>query len=238
MNHTRNIKIGAIAWGLLGFFSVALPTLHELPDLILTIYKQNDATIQLPEGFSFPYLLAGIAFEPIMIVCLILFGYGFLSIWNNTRLKISLVTTIIIFVYAITRTFWGWVEINYAQSIEVLIMTNNWEEIASADIYKGLGAGINGIVAGTLSVSLVLFFIRINESISGSNLGKNGGLIVMATLIPSIVIKTLSLWYYPYIMTGIFSILMTLKSFGIGLIAIEIYRQSNRFSTLIPKDLA
>ena len=225
MNYERNIKIGAIAWGVLGFFSAPLPVFHEIPDLVLTIYKQKGAIVNLPEGFTFPYWIAGIVYEPIMVVCLILFGMGFLSIWKKTRQRIALVNMLVIFVYAVTRTFWGWVDINYAQSVEVLNMTNNWDTFASAEMFRGIGSGINGVVATTLAICLTLFFIRTNKNKPNINLGKIGGIMVIATLLPSVITKTLSLWYLPYVMTGIFSVLMTLKSFGIGLMAIDVYRQ-------------
>ncbi len=234
MKHDRSIKTGAIAWGVLAFFSSVIPVFHAIPDLVLTIYKQDGSTVNLPEGFTFPYWIAGTVYEPIMVICLVLFGTGFLSIWKKTRQKIALVNVLVIFVYAVTRAFWGWLHINYAQSVEVLGATSNWEAFASAEMFQGLGAAINGVVAITLVVCLTLFFSRTNKDRSNTNLGKIGGIIVLASLIPAVVANVLSRWYLPYAMTGVFIVLMNSKSLGLGLMAIDLYRQSGGFQFSSP----
>jgi hypothetical protein len=229
MNHERNIRIGAIAWGVLAVFAAVIPAFHGLPDLVLiNVSRQAGSAVNLPEGFAFPYLLAGVIYEPVLVICIVLFGICFVSIWKTTKEKSAFINLIGIFIYAGTRAFWAWVDINYARAIGALERSGSWEEFASAEMFKGLGAGINGLVGIGLAVCLTIFFIRSDKDGRRWNVGTVGAIIVAVSVFLSVVTKTLTLWYFPFVLTAMFSVFLTLKSIGLGMMAIAIYQRASR----------
>jgi hypothetical protein len=227
----RRIRVGAIAWGILSFFAVTLPVLHAIPDLLFQLYDpKTNLTPAALRVCSFSFLTAGVLFEPIMILCIVLFAMSFLQIYAITRRRIALVNAILLLLYAAGRAFWAWADVNAALAVDGSDGLLLWsaQSISKASLFKGLAAAGNGLVATVLTVALMVYF-RGTESAGWASPGFVGTIIILGTVVPSIAVKTATLWYRPELLTAVFLLLMTAKSIGIALTALAVYGQSTEY---------
>jgi hypothetical protein len=228
MSPVGRIKVGAVAWGILSFFAVALPVLHAIPDLVFRLADpRTTLSPAVMKACWFSFLTAGVLFEPIMVCCIVLFALSFLQIHAITNRRIALVSAILLFVYAAGRAFWGWADVNIALAVLGREGTLLWSaaSVAEAPLLKGLAAAGNGLVATAVAVCLMIYFRR-TETGGCASPGCLGTLIILSTVVPSVVVKIATLWYMPEFFTGVFLLLMTIKSIGIELTALAVYAQS------------
>jgi len=88
-----------------------------------------------------------------------------------------------------------------------------------------VAAAGNGTIATAVAVSLMIHFKK-TELASRFRPGMAGSGIILATIIPAVMVKIATLWVMPAFFTALFLLLMTIKSVGIMLTAIAVYRQS------------
>lgn len=223
MSPEKLMKAGAISGVVLAVVSVLVSDMHAVPDLIITLAQGKGNTISLPEGFAFPYQLAGAVGEPILIMSILLFGLGFFGAWKKTGRKSAKTASVIAFFYAITRIFEAIITLNYATAVESARTTGDLNILELPGMLLGIGAAFTGITGGIVLASCIAVYF----SHVGIKLGKIGGLIVVTAVATGMVTKTLSLWVWPYALTAAFVILMCAKSVGIAFISNSLYRQAS-----------
>ncbi len=226
MTSAKLMKAGAIAGIVLAVVAVLVSDMHSVPDLVITVAQRRGNMITLPEGLAFPYWVAGAIGEPVLIVSIVIFGLGFLAAWRQTGERAAKAAAIVAFVYAAERIFWMAATLNYAVAVGTVQATSDLSSLALPGMLKGIAALIAGITAGIVMASfLMVYFSR-----TGIALGKTGGLLVVLAVPVGIVVKTLTLWVWPYEMTVIFMLSMGAKSVGIALMSIALYQQAGNLS--------
>lgn len=222
MTSEKMMKAGAIAGIIIAIVAVLLSDMHSVPDLVITLAQGRGNVIVLPEGFTFPYWLAGAVGEPILIISIFVFGLGFIGAWRKIGEKTAKTAGIIAFIYGAERIFEAIATVKYAIDVESVRATGDLTSLIFPGMLKGMSALITGITGGIILASLIaIYFSR-----TGIKLGKIGGLLVIITVATGILVKTLSLWIWPYGMTAAFLLLMCTKSMGIAFMSIALYQQA------------
>lgn len=222
MTSEKLMKAGAIAGVIIAVVAVLSADMHSVPDLVITLAQGRGNVIVLPEGFAFPYWLAGVVGEPILIISIFIFGLGFIGAWRKTGEKTAKTAGIIAFIYSAERIFFAIATVKYAIGVESVRATGDLTSL----VFPGMLKAISGLPAGVLAVILASF-VSIYFSRMGIKLGKIGGLLLAITVAMGMGIQVaLSLWIWPYGMTAAFLLLMCTHSVGIAFMSIALYQQA------------
>ncbi len=222
MTSEKLMKAGAMAGAIIAVVGTFVGDMHSVPDLVITLAQGRGNVIVLPEGFAFPYWLAGTVGEPILIISIFIFGLGFIGAWRKTGEKTAKIAGIIAFIYSAERIFLAIATVKYAIGVESVRATGDLTSL----VFPGMLKGISALVAGVLAVILASF-VSIYFSRMGIKLGKIGGLLLAITVAMGMGIQVaLSLWIWPYGMTAAFLLLMCTHSVGIAFMSIALYQQA------------
>ena len=207
---------------ILAIVSVLVSDMHAVPDLVLTLAQNSANRVILPEGFAFPYWLAGVVGEPILVLSIFAFALGLVGAWRKTGERSAKIASIVAFIYAAERVFWAIADVQYARAVEALLTTGDMTSLTLPGMLKGIIALVDGITAGIiLALFLTIYFSR-----TKTRLGEVGGMLVLIAVSAGIVVKTASLWVWPYQLITAFLLSMVAKSVGIALMSSALYQQA------------
>lgn len=210
MTPEKLMKAGALAGVTIAIVGQLVPDLHTVPDLVITLAQSGGNVIVLPEGIAFPYWLAGVVGEPILIVSFLLVGLGFIGAWRKTREKTARIAGIVALIFSAERIFWAIADVSYATAVESVQATGDMTGLVFPGMLKGIAALFGGIIAVILASFIFVYFSRM-----GIKLGKVGGLLDVTAVATGIAAKTLTLWIWPHELTAVFVLLMVTKNVGI-----------------------
>ncbi|MEM2940934.1 MAG: hypothetical protein QW304_05235 [Thermoproteota archaeon] len=87
MTPVKWMKIGAVACGIMAVAALFVSDMHGAQDLVIILAQAKGSVFVLPEGSAFPYWLAGVVGEPVLITAIYIFGLGFIGAWKKTGEK-------------------------------------------------------------------------------------------------------------------------------------------------------
>lgn len=222
MTPVKWMKTGAIACGIMAIAAVIVSDMHATQDLVIVLAQAKGSVFLLPEGSAFPYWLAGLVGEPILITAIYIFGLGFIGAWKKTGEKTAKKAGVLAFIYGTARIFSAIAAALYAMAVESVQVTGDLTKLVFPGMLKGVSVLIAGIIGGIIFASFIaLYFSR-----TGVKLGKIGGMIVVIAVAMGIPVKTLATWILPYVLTGAFLLLMAVKSVGLVFVIIALYQQA------------
>ena len=90
---------------------------------------------------------------------------GLYGSWLKYHHSIALIATVVGILYILERAFWSYVTINFANSIQLHPVINDYSLLTQASFLKGLGALLGGLIGGFgFSTVLTLLFFSIRNS--------------------------------------------------------------------------
>jgi hypothetical protein len=222
LTSNRLIRVGAVAGVFFAICSTLVSDMHTVADLVLDVAKNSGAAMKLMRGLEFPFWMTGVVAGPVVAVSAFLFGLGFIGARQRGRDTMATLSAAAAFVYCAAEIFAAVADVHYARAIEGLQIVGDMGRLNGPGTLRGISALAVGVIGGIV----MTFFIAMHFQARRIRIGKVGALLALASVLTGILVKTLSLWLWPYELMAAFLVLMGLKSVGIALISGALYQEA------------
>jgi hypothetical protein len=176
---SKLLFIGALGAFFLAIAATLVSDMHGIGDWFISSLQERKYVLNPAPIYSTPYTIAGYFGEPLLIISIVMLTAGLYGSWLKYHHSIALIATIIGILYILERVFWSYVTINFANSIQLHPVINDYTLLTQAGFLKGLGALFGGLIGGFgFSTVLTLLFFSIRNPY-----GIAGGLIVLAAML-------------------------------------------------------
>ncbi len=210
------LLIGALG----AFFLVTAATLasdmHGNGDWFISSLQARKVALNPAAAYSTPYIVADYFGQPLLIFSITMLTVGLYGSWLKYHSSIALIAMVIGILYLLERIFWSCVTINFANSIQLHPVINDYTRLTQAGFLKGLSALLGGVIGGfgfSTALTLLFFIIR-------NPYGIAGGLIVLAAMSIGMPVKIHFMRHVSSAMLTTFIISMVIKNFRIVLMGV------------------
>jgi len=205
MNELNNIQMQKPFVLLLAFSMMMVSDFHSIGDLVLSSSLKN-GTINAVSQISFAYYFTGIVAQPLMIVSLIVLLFG---VRKNCLLKKERITFGVIYsLWLLLELVCSIYDIKYGYVVSHPELNNFSEELVQIATVRGIANLFVALVGGFF----LSFFLFSKFRHSKNKLGVLSVIIFFFTIIVSILVKVLSIFFYPQLFMAVFILLMCIKS--------------------------
>ena len=216
------LLIGALG----AFFLVTAATLvsdmHGIGDWFIASLQTKKYALNPVPIYDTPYTIAGYFGEPLLILSIAMLTVGLYGSWLKYHKSIALIAMIVGILYIFERVFWSYVTTNFANSIQIQRMINDYTVLTQAGFLKGLGALFGGLIGGFgFSTALTILFFSLRNPY-----GIAGGLIVIAAMLIGMPAKIYFMNHVSATVLTIFIISMVIKNFGIVFMGVGLLTES------------
>ncbi len=222
MSTNRMMFIGALAGFCLAIVAQIVSDMHGIGDWDVSYLQISNQPLNPAYPYSTPYTIAGLIGEPLLIVSIIAFSFGFFGSWLENKQTISIVVFIVGLLYAMERIYWSYSAINFGNAIKQVEVLFDYSLLQRAGYLKGIGALLGGIIGGFgFSTAITIYFFSTNQLF-----GKIGGFIVIGSMLVGMPAKILFMDNISALLVFIFMGSMTIKNIGIALMGVGLLIQS------------
>jgi hypothetical protein len=214
--------IGALGAFFLATAATLVSDMHGIGDWFISSLQARKYALNLAPIYAAPYTIAGYFGEPLLILSIIMLTVGLYGSWLKYHKSIALIAMIVGILYILERVFWSYVTTNFANSIRIHQVINDYTVLTRAGFLKGLGALFGGLIGGFgFSTALTILFFSIRNPY-----GIAGGLIVIAAMLIGMPAKIVFMNHVSSTVLTIFIISMLIKNFGIVFIGVGLLTES------------
>ena len=214
--------IGALGAFFLATAATLVSDMHGIGDWFVSSLQVRKYALDPAPIFATPYTIAGYFGEPLLIFSIAMLTVGLYGSWLKYHKAIALIAVVIGILYILERVFWSYVTINFANSIQIHPVINDYTLLAQAGFLKGLGALFGGLIGGFgFSTVLTLLFFSIRNPY-----GIAGGLIVLVTMLIGMPAKIYFMNHVSSTVLTIFIISMVIKNFGVILMGVGLLHEA------------
>lgn len=218
----KMLFIGALGGFFLATAATLVSDMHGIGDWFISSLQVRNYALNPAPIFGTPYTIAGYFGEPLLVLSITMLTVGLYGSWLKYHKTIALIAMIVGILYILERIFWSYVTINFANSIQIHPMTNDYTVLTQAGFLKGLGALFGGLIGGFgFSTVLTIFFFSIRNPY-----GIAGGLIVIAAMLIGMPVKIYFMNHVSATVLTTFIISMVVKNFGIVFMGVGLLTES------------
>jgi hypothetical protein len=218
----KMLFVGAIGLFFLAIAATLVSDMHGIGDWYISSLQVKKYPLNPASIYSAPYTIAGYFGEPLLILSIAMSTLGLYGSWLKYHKSIAFIAVVIGILYMFERVFWSYVTINFARSIQVYPVINNYSVLTQAGFLKGVGALLGGIIGGFgFSIALTVFFFSLRNPY-----GIAGGFIVIATMLIGMPAKIYFMNHISSTVLTIFMLSMVIKNFGIVFMGIGLLTEA------------
>ncbi len=219
--------IGALGAFFLATAATLVSDMHGIGDWFVSSLLSRKLALNPASIYSAPYAIAGWFGEPLLTLSIAMLTTGLYGGWLKYHKSIALIAMVIGILYILERVFWGYVTVNFSNSIQNHLFINDYSVLTQAGFLKGLGALFGGLIGGFgFSTALTLLFFSLRNPY-----GIAGGLIVLATMLIGMPAKVYFMDHISSAVLTTFLISMVIKNFGIVLMGVALFTESFKIPT-------
>lgn len=216
------LLIGSLGAFFLATAATLVSDMHGIGDWFISSLQVSKNALNPAPIYAAPYTIAGYFGEPLLILSIAMLTAGLYGSWLKYHKSIALIAMIIGIVYILERIFWSYVTTNFANSIQIHPIINDYSVLTQAGFLKGLGALFGGLIGGFgFSIALTILFFNLQNPY-----GIAGGLIVLASMLIGMPAKIYFMNHVTSTVLTIFIISMVIKNFGIVFMGIGLLKES------------
>jgi hypothetical protein len=218
----KMIFIGALGAFFLATTATLVSDMHGIGDWFISSLEGGKHALNPAPIYGAPYKIAGYFGEPLLIISIAMLTVGLYGSWLKYHKTIALIAMVIGILYILERVFWSYVTTNFANSIQIHPIINDYTVLKQAGFLKGLGALFGGLIGGFgFSIALTTLFFTLQNPF-----GIAGGLIVIATMLIGMPAKMYFMDHVTPAVLTIFIISMVIKNFGIIFMGVGLLKES------------
>lgn len=208
---SKMLFIGAIGAFFLATAATMVSDMHGIGDWFISSLQVRKIGLNPAPIYGTPYSIAGYFGEPLLIISIAMLTVGLYGSWLKYHRSIALIAIVIGILYIFERIYWSYVTTNFATSIQIHPVINDYAVLKQAGFLKGLGALFGGLIGGFgFSTALTILFFTLR-----SPYGIAGGLIVIAAMLIGMPAKLYFMNHVSSTVLTVFLISMVIKNFGI-----------------------
>ena len=216
------LVIGALGAFFLATAATLVPDMHGIGYWFVSSLQVKKYALDPAPIFATPYTIAGYFGEPLLIFSIAMLTVGLYGSWLKYHKSIAFIAMIVGILYILERVFWSYVTINFANSVQIHPMINDYSALTQAGFLKGLGALFGGLIGGfAFSTALTILFVSIRNPY-----GIVGGLIVIATMLIGMPAKIYFINHVSSAVLTTFIISMVIKNLGIVFMGVGLLAES------------
>ena len=214
--------IGALGAFFLATAATLVSDMHGIGDWFISSLQVRKYALNPASIYSAPYIIDGYFWEPMLILSIAMHSTGLYGCWLKYHKSIAFIAMIVGILYILERVFWSYVTINFANSVQIHPMINDYSALTQAGFLKGLGALFGGLIGGfAFSTALTILFVSIRNPY-----GIVGGLIVIATMLIGMPAKIYFINHVSSAVLTTFIISMVIKNLGIVFMGVGLLAES------------
>lgn len=208
---SKLIFIGALGALFLAVSATLVSDMHGIGDWFIASLQTRMISLNPAPIYAIPYKIAGFFGESLLFISIAMLATGLYGCWLKYQKPIALIALIIGILYLLERIFWSYVTTNFANSIQIHPLIEDYSLLKQAGFLKGLGALFGGLIGGFgFTTALTILFFRIHNPF-----GVVGGLIVIGTMLIGMSAKIYFMNHVTPAVLTTFIISMVIKNFGI-----------------------
>ena len=214
--------IGALGAFFLAAAATLVSDMHGVGDWYISSLQSRKYALNPAPIYAAPYTIAGYFGEPLLILSIAMLTAGLYGCWLKYHQSIALIAMIIGILYIFERVFWSYVNINFANSIQIHPTISDYSVLTQAGFLKGLGALFGGLIGGFgFSTALTILFFSLRNPY-----GIAGGLIVIAAMLIGMPAKIYFTNHVSSAVLIVFILSIVVKNFGIVFMGVGLLAES------------
>ncbi|MES0490649.1 MAG: hypothetical protein ABUK01_11685 [Leptospirales bacterium] len=217
------MMLGILGCESMAIFGMLSPTMHGVAGFFDMSLMQGQTEFENLEFIHFVENSIGWMIEPLLFISILFTAIGFKTISKKySQFSVKRVVWSLLF-FAFTRLIMMVIHIVFASMFQEYSQTGNPASFLMMGPIKGIAA-LLAAIGGIISAYYMSRYFQFFEASDTSGPGKTGGTLIIGSVMIGVFVKTMSIYIWPFFLTNIFFLSMALKSIGISMIAMHMYK--------------